>query len=258
MHVHALSDPEAIRVFLETDRLWAAYALADLDPDLYKLSEWYGARDERGLQSLALLYKGLKVPALFTMGRAEGIALILGAALRAPRVYLNARQEHMPAIQAHYRVHDAESMWRMTLSPNDFRPVAGRVVALTPQYTKDLEELYALGGGGAFTPSQVYDGAFYGLDERGRLIAAAGTHVLSRAHGVAAIGNVFTHPNHRGKGYATLATSTVCAELIRRGIHTIVLNVAQSNATAIRVYEKLGFKRYLPYSEGVAVRKSAH
>jgi len=55
---------------------------------------------------------------------------------------------------------------------------------------------------------------------------------------------------------ATLTTSAVCAELIRRGIRTIVLNVAQSNASAIHVYEKLGFKRYLPFNEGVAVRKS--
>ena len=256
MHVHALVDPEAIRAFLESDRLWAAYGLADLDPDLHKQSEWYGAEDERGLQSLALLYKGFRLPALFTMGQAQGIALILAAALREPRVSLNARQEHMPAIQAHYRVHDLDPMWRMTLSSSDFRPVSGRVVMLTPQYTQDLQELYALGGGDAFTPGQVYDGAFYGIDERGRLIAAAGTHVLSEVHGAAAVGNVFTHPDYRGKGYATLTTSAVCAELIRRGIRTIVLNVARSNATAIRVYEKLGFKRYLPFNEGVALRKS--
>jgi predicted GNAT family acetyltransferase len=143
----------------------------------------------------------------------------------------------------------------MTLPPNDFRPVSGRAAALTPQHTRDLERLYALRSGGAFTPSQVVDGVFFGVEERGRLIAAAGTHVLSETYSVAAVGNVFTQPDHRRQGYAQTTTSAVCAELLRRGIRTIVLNVAQSNAAAIRVYEKLGFKRYIPFNEGIAVRK---
>ncbi len=256
MRVRPLADPGAIQAFLETDRLWAAYALADLDPDLYKLSGWYGAEDESGLHALALLFKGFDPPTLFTMGEPQGIALILGAALRAPRVYMNVRDAHLPAIQAHYRLTSHEPMWRMTLKPSEFRPARGRVTPLTPQYTKDLEQLYTLGGGDAFTPGQVFDGAFFGIEERGRLLAAAGTHVLSETTSAAAVGNVFTHPDHRGKGYAALTTSAVCAELIRRGIRTIVLNVAQSNAAAIHVYEKLGFTRYVPFDEGIAVRMS--
>jgi len=255
MRIHPLSDWGAIESFLDTDRVWAAYALGDLEPDLRLKSDWYGAEDERGLTALVLLFKGLDPPALFTMGEPRGIALILGAALRAPRVYLAAREEHLPAIRAHYRFGGLEAMWRMALRPSDFRPARGIVTHLTPQYTRDLERLYTLGGGDAFTPGQVFDGAFFGVEQRGALIAAAGTHVLSEAHSVAAIGNVFTHPDQRGKGYAWLATSAVCADLIRRGIRTIVLNVAQSNAAAIHVYEKLGFRKHLPFFEGIAARK---
>ncbi len=256
MRVHPLADREKIHAFLETDREWSAYALADLEPDLYRSTEWYGAETEEGLQTLAMVFKGFDPPALFTMGDAHGIALILGAAMRAPRVYLNVRDEHMLAIRAHYRVAQHVPMWRMTLDPRDFRPVRGAVTDLTPQYTRDLEELYALGGGHAFTPSQVYDGAFFGIEQRGRLVAAAGTHVLSEAQAVAAVGNVYTHPDHRGQGYATRTTSAVCANLIQRGIRTIVLNVAKSNEAAIRIYEKLGFKHCLPYNEGIAIRKA--
>jgi len=256
MRVHPLSDRDKIRAYLELDRRWAAYALADLDPEQFKLSEWYGVEDEDGLRALALIYKGFEPPALVTLGDAAGITLMLGAAVRPPRVYLNVRDEHMPAIRTHYRIASHVPMWRMTLDPRAFRPVHGHVTALTPQYTKHLEELYALGGGDAFTPSQVYDGAFFGIEERGLLIAAAGTHVLSEAHSVAAVGNVYTHPNHRRRGYAQRVTSGVCAHLIQRGIRTIALNVAQSNSIAIHVYEKLGFKKYLPFNEGVAVRKA--
>ena len=43
----------------------------------------------------------------------------------------------------------------------------------------------------------------------GALVAVAGTHLVSDTYGVAAIGNVFTHPDYRGRGYATLATGAV-------------------------------------------------
>jgi ribosomal protein S18 acetylase RimI-like enzyme len=258
MHVHSHVDPGTARDFLETDRLWAAYALGDLDPNLNKLSEWYAAEDDRRLRSLVLLFKGFDPPALFAMGDAQGVATILGSALRAPRVYLSLRDEHMPAVRAHYRLGAVEPMWRMALRPAEFRPVRGSVTHLTPQYTKELERLYTLGGGDAFTPSQVFAGAFFGVEERGRLIAAAGTHVLSETYSTAAVGNVFTHPDRRGQGQAAVVTSAVCSELIRRGIRTIVLNVAQSNGAAIHVYEKLGFKKVLTFNEGVAARRPTH
>ena len=64
-----------------------------------------------------------------------------------------------------------------------------------------------------------------------------------------------TDPDYRNRGYASLVTGAVCAEIIRRGIGTIALNVAQSNPAAIHVYEKLGFKKVMPFYEGIALRK---
>jgi len=101
----------------------------------------------------------------------------------------------------------------------------------------------------------VTQGVFYGVEQAGQLISVAGTHLVSDAYSVGAVGNVMTHPDHRGHGYATLATRAVCAELIQRGIKTIVLNVRQDNAPAIRVYEKLRFVRYCPFYEGVIERR---
>ena len=255
MRVHLLDDTDQIRAYLETDRLWAAYALGDLEPAPRALCDWYGAEDAGGLRALALLYRGFHPPVLFTMGDRTGVALMLGSAMRAPDVYLNAREEHMPAIRAHYGVDAPELMWRMTLKPEELRVVPGSVKHLTPQFTTDLYRMYALGGGDSFTPSQVFAGSFFGVEEHGVLIAAAGTHVLSEAYDTAAIGNVFTHPDHRGRGCASRATSAVCSDLIRRGIRTIVLNVSRSNHAAIHVYEKLGFRKHLPFIEGRAVRK---
>ena len=49
----------------------------------------------------------------------------------------------------------------------------------------------------------------------GRLIAAAGTHVISAEAGMAAVGNVMTHIDFRGRGFAKATTSAVTQELLR-------------------------------------------
>ena len=46
---------------------------------------------------------------------------------------------------------------------------------------------------------------------------------------------------------------SVCAELLGMGLD-VVLNVERGNASAIHVYQKLGFRVYCPFVEGIAVR----
>ena len=126
---------------------------------------------------------------------------------------------------------------------------------LTMRDVPALQALYAFGGGDAFQPSEVDRGVFYGIKQAGQLIAVAGTHVVSDNAQIAALGNVMTRPDQRGRGYATIATSAVCATLIERRITTIGLSVARENQSAIRVYEKLGFRKHVPFHEGMAVRR---
>ncbi|HUX77330.1 MAG TPA: GNAT family N-acetyltransferase, partial [Anaerolineae bacterium] len=133
-----------------------------------------------------------------------------------------------------------------------FRPVEGECLRLEPVHARQLTELYALGTGSAFSPAQMERGVFHGVLPDGNLVAAAGTHLVSPTTGVAAVGNVFTHPDYRGQGYGTVTTSAVVAELLQLGIRDVILNVNQDNATAIRIYERLGFERYCPFLEGPA------
>jgi ribosomal protein S18 acetylase RimI-like enzyme len=254
MEVISLADRSYIRTFLETDRNWSAYALGDLDPELFQLSEWLGAIDGDVIRSLVLLFKGLEPPVIFTIGEAIGIDQILDRLVQVRSVYLSVREDHIAAIDRHYHVHDRAPMWRMILQPSEFRSSDGETSALTLANVDALTRLYALGGGDAFARSQLSGGVFYGLRKNNRIAAVAGTHVVSIAESVAAVGNVMTHPADRNHGYASIVTSAVCAELIRRGIRTIALNVSQSNAAAIRVYEKLGFKKVVPFYEGIALR----
>jgi RimJ/RimL family protein N-acetyltransferase len=136
--------------------------------------------------------------------------------------------------------------------------VAGDCIPLTPAHADQITQLFTLGGGLAFSPEQIARGVFYGIPVEGRIVAVAGTHLVSPTYSVAGMGNIFVHPDHRGRGYGTATTSAVANELLQRGIRDVVLNVAQDNAPAIHVYEKLGFERYCPFYEGPATRGIHH
>lgn len=77
------------------------------------------------------------------------------------------------------------------------------------------------------------------------LVAAAGTHLLSRRERVATIGNVYTRRDCRGRGLGRTVMSAVLEALA--DIDTIGLNVRVDNRAAIRVYASLGFVRHCPF-----------
>jgi ribosomal protein S18 acetylase RimI-like enzyme len=250
-----LEDKNQILSYLETDRLYAAYAIGDLEPGMYEQCAWAGAERAGKLEALALHYRGLEPPPLFLMGEVEGLRAILAEMLCPERVYLSCLEGHLPLTRELYDWRATTPMWRMALKPARFRPVPSDAIRLAPGRSGQLTELYALGGGGAFSPAQVGQGVFYGVFVSDQLVAAAGTHLVSATYGVGAVGNVFVHPDHRERGYGTAVTSAVVGELLRCGIRDVILNVSQDNAAAIHVYEKLGFHRYCPFLEGPAIKK---
>ena len=90
----------------------------------------------------------------------------------------------------------------------------------------------------------------------GRLAAAAGTHVIAAQYGLAAVGNVYTHPDHRNRGLAKACTAAVVAELFQLGCRSVVLNVRQGNKPAVAAYASLGFHVHCSFIEAPARRKS--
>ncbi|MFQ5858858.1 MAG: GNAT family N-acetyltransferase [Anaerolineae bacterium] len=252
--IKTLTNKEQILAFLQQDRIYAAYAIGDLEPSLFAQCQWFGAEDDGKMQALSLFFTGLQPPALFTMGDTDGLAAILDSALQPERAYFTCRAEHLPVVEAYYDLDEIEHMFRMAITPADFRSVSGPTIKLDLSHLDALRQLYRLGGGDAFAPYQLQDGIYYGVEVSGRLVSVAGTHLTSPTFGVAAVGNIFTHPNHRRRGYATACTSHVVEELLADDLD-VVLNVNRENAEAIGVYERLGFRRYCPFIEVVGNRK---
>ena len=260
--VTPLTNKEQILAFLQRDRIYAAYAIGDLEPSLFAHCQWFGAEDDGKMQALALFFTGLQPPALFTMGDTDGLAAILASALRLgsgqalqpERAYFTCRAEHLPVVEASYALDEVEEMFRMAINPANSRPVPGPTIKLDLSHLDALRQLYRLGGGDAFAPYQLQDGIYYGIEISGRLVSVAGTHLVSPTFGVAGVGNIFTHPAHRRQGYGTACTSQVVQELLARDLD-VVLNVNRENTEAIRIYEKLGFRRHCPYIEVIGKRK---
>jgi RimJ/RimL family protein N-acetyltransferase len=247
------TDKERILAFLETDRVYAAYAIGDLEPSLFRQCSWACAEKEKQLRALGLLFRGLNPPAYFVMGDPDGVTRILKTFSPPGRIYLTCREEHLPIftrLRAWERKPD--SMWRMVLRRMPVPAEAGGGVRLTGAFAGQLKEFFRFGGGIGFSPEQIDRGVFFGIFSARRLLAVAGTHLVSPAYGVAAVGNVLTHPDFRNRGYGAQATGAVVSELLRKGIRDIVLNVRQDNLPAVHLYEKIGFERYCAFFEGAA------
>jgi ribosomal protein S18 acetylase RimI-like enzyme len=255
----ATHDIPAIRTLLEADRAWAAYPLGDLAPGFIERCSWFRPQGDSG--ALALLYRAFEPPVLFTQGHPEPLSTILDEFCTEPAVYLHVRPEILPILATRYRIVELRPMWRMVLSPSvRLAAPAGEVVRLSSSERSAVEQLYADGGACGespdfFSPSMLDEGVFYGFWENGQLVAAAGTHLVVPSEDIAAVGNVYTRRDRRGRGLAASVTTAVAGELLRMRIRTVVLNVNQSNAPAIRVYERLGFTRHCSYYEGLAEQK---
>lgn len=253
-----IHDPSVIRRLLETDRPWSVYALGDLAPRHFSQCTWYG--DSHDPCSLVLLYHAFATPVLFTLGTPDSLMWMLDSIGDRPELSLQVKPEIVPLLQTRYRVLHQKFMYRMLLDQTPVRPDPQQKAVRVPlSNVEELQRLYADGDATQeapdfFSPSMLDDGVFFGVWEGQELVAAAGTHLVDHAESVAAIGNVYTRRDRRGQGLGTAVTGAVVAELQAHKIRTIALNVAQTNAAALRTYERLGFVRYFEFCEGTAVK----
>jgi GNAT superfamily N-acetyltransferase len=249
MIITRLTDQRVILSFLTRDRYYAAYAIGDLEPDFFQHSIWYGAEEQGEMGALCLHFTRIEPNALFTMGRAAGVEAILDQALKPAQVFFASPRDHLPGIAKFYGLDTPDRMMRMVVTRATFREEASELPQrLGEQDLCALQSLYQLGGADAFAPYQLMQGVFYGIRDGDRLIAVSGTHLVARNYALAAVGNVFTHPDFRGRGYATYCTRAVVHALLAEGID-VVLNVNEQNAPAIRAYEKIGFREYCRFVE---------
>ena len=251
-----VSDRGQIATFLRDDRIYAAYALGDLDGPNRNRVAWAMAYDEAGRPTaLAMHHEGLVPQPLFLMGAPDGCRSILDHVLKPRDAYLQGSELHEAAVRDLYDLDPPILMLRMVVDPNTFLPFAGPAERLTALDIDDLNRLYQLGFRAGFPASVVEDGVYYGVRVRGRLVSAAGTHAINPREEIAIVGNVMTHADFRGHDFAKMVTSAVTAELLDR-VPDVVLNVHADNDPAVAAYDRLGYRTHCQLIERLARRRA--
>jgi ribosomal protein S18 acetylase RimI-like enzyme len=203
--------------------------------------------------ALALEYSGLTPQPLFVMGTSDGIEAVLRDVVRPRAAYVAVLPDALEAVQASYRLDPGPQMVRMWVDRARFRPYPADVRRLLPIDIGELNRLYQLGFASWLPSSAIADGVYFGVRAGGRLVAAAGTHVISSQARLAVVGNVLTHVDYRGRGYATAVTGAVTAELLRT-CDQVVLNVRSDNPPALQAYRRLGYAEHVRFEERLAHR----
>jgi GNAT superfamily N-acetyltransferase len=255
LRARPVSDRGEIAAFLRTERLYAAYALGDLDGPNHQRVAWGMAYDGGVPVALAMHHEGLVPQPLFLMGEPEGCRQILESVLKPRDAYFQSTALLSRAAAGLYDLEPPIAMLRMVTDRATFRPFAGPAERLSALDVDELNRLYQLGFRAGFPANVLEDGVYYGVRVRGRLVSAAGTHAINAREGIAVVGNVMTHVDYRGHDFAKMVTSAVTADLLER-VSDVTLNVHAENVPAVAAYARLGYRTHCELIECLGRRRS--
>lgn len=253
-----LHERAEIEAFLRRDVWQNLYHLGDLDDAFWPYTIWYAHVDQGAVTALALLYTGLTLPCLLALGGSDLVALraLLTELepLLPPRFYCHLSPGAEPGLARAYRLSGRGHHLKMALvDPDRIAQVADRdAVPLSAADAREVAAFYDVSYPDHwFEPRMLETGCYFGRRVAARLVSVAGVHVYSRRQRVAALGNVATHPEHRGCGHATAVMARLC-EHLKRDVDHVGLNVKADNTSALRCYERLGFEVVAEYEEYMA------
>ena len=249
-----VTDPQELMTFSANDRGAHLYSLVDLEEPFWSVSRWF-RRGDAVVGVVATPSDGvITATGVSTRDPAGSLVLLGEVAAHLPAglmltgpIGLGAELARHRDVRAHGRHMKYELVDRAWLPD---AAVDDRIRPLGPADLDRLLALYAVEPGAAFfLPSMLGDDSFVGIEDRsGELLAAAGTHVLSTAQRLAALGSIFVRPDHRGRGLGRAVTVGVIRRVVDR-CDVIGLNVEAANAPARAIYESLGFAPILDYDE---------
>jgi ribosomal protein S18 acetylase RimI-like enzyme len=253
-------DRQAIAALLRRDARTHVYEIGDLDDFDWPHTRWFGWMEGDALREVVLLYTQPAVPVLLTIGdaSAEMTGLLEAVTASLPgELYVHASAPLLEILTRRYAVTGAAPHLKLALGGTE--AVQRDALPVDVLDAADLDaicELYAAAYPGTwFEPRMLATGRYVGIREQGRLACVAGVHVYSPTWGVAALGNVATLPELRGRGLARGACAALCRLLLADGIETIALNVRDDNVAAIRSYTRLGFEPVAEYVEASLVAR---
>ena len=258
MKITELRDKDRIAAYLQQNLYLNIYQIGDLDDYYWPDTRWWALVENAKIEALALLYTGLSVPTLLLLAddNREQCAELLNSLLPTlpPEIYVHYTEGLGEIPARRYDLRSYGLCLKLGLTAPDLidKCATSNVVQLDVNNENELQELYQIASpGNWFNRRMLATELYYGVRHEEKLVSVAGVHVVSREYGVAALGNIATHPDWRGQGLATETTARVCQQLLSYGCR-IGLNVVADNAAAVKCYMRLGFTEAGRYTEAQA------
>jgi ribosomal protein S18 acetylase RimI-like enzyme len=251
------TDKQRLLEHFRKDPVLFAYHLGDLDDFYFPHCIWgavYG--ESSAIDDVLLLYTGCNVPSLLAFGVSGKFPALLSdfVTLLPSKFYCHFQKQYHSILADKFResylgTHLKMKLGQFTKGTTDLQGVSP--VRLGESDEEALRSLYIQAyPGNYFVSRMLKSGKYFGCRIDGQIVAVAGVHVDSDEYGIAVLGNVATHPDHRGKRLATMLTSRLVEELVSES-KLICLNVNADNHAAIHCYLKLGFEKVYEYEESL-------
>lgn len=264
MQIEQVHDIQRLEEFLRPYPVENSFILGYLDPDYRDSCQWYARSVNGAIRTLVTVYTGMSRPAVFIAGHADGVSPILRQFRNElpERALVRCLKNSLDAVKTIYQpTGTVREMQRMGLERSIFLardqgendPL---VEQLSHRDTGSILATYAHWPDNFFDPYQLSSGLYFGIRGENEDIASiAGIHNLSVKYDVAAIGNLVTHPNYRGRGYAQRCNAVLLRALFAR-VGLVTLDVQSGNVAAIRTYQHFGFQPRAEFYEGEMALKS--
>ncbi|MHC4204001.1 MAG: GNAT family N-acetyltransferase [Planctomycetota bacterium] len=247
MSVIDLHDKNRIETFLRKDVYLHIYSIGDLDDFFWPNTTWYGWEERGEIQAVALLYTASDEPTLLALSDQQDamwelVQSIFHVLPERFEAHLSPRVAE--AIKKRCKIESYDKHYKMGLKNASLLHDidCSKVVRLTENDLDDMIGLYEEGyRGNWFDARMLQTKQYFGFRLKNRLLSIAGVHVYSEKYKVAALGNIVTHPDYRGRGFGKAVTAKLCQSLSEH-VDSIGLNVKVDNDAAIALYEKSGFQ----------------
>ncbi len=255
-----MRDRHRISQFLKKDTPVNIYSIGDLDEPYWSHSTWYTAEQDGEISDICLMFTQFSPNVLIALCRPDDVpmrALLKEVLPQLPdKLYAHLSPGLEDMVENSYRIETNQAHYKMYLTDRSklAEVDVSRVVGLGEDMGEALDAFYLQAYGDTVEGGQVFDHSmlatrqYFGIWEGDRLASAAGVHVFSPGRGVAALANIATMPEFRGRGFATATTSRLSRSLLEHVEH-LGLNVRADNVPAIRCYQKLGYKIVAIYNE---------
>ena len=172
--VRPVTNLDELRSTLQPHRAYAAYALGQLQPQLFARSEWWLAHGAQG-QALVLHSKGGLGHALFALGAIDALQAVLQLHPGPRHTFLSCQVQHLETMLRYYHLPEQQSMMRMLVDSETLQPAEGNTRGLTGRDVHTSNRLYRSEGTPAFYSAENSDAAVhYGAYDGGSLAAGGG------------------------------------------------------------------------------------